>query len=393
MRFVVLALFPALLAVLCARPAAAQQKDKTPVEKNPDAISGGTLLGGKDLDGWIAVLATSRDPSEQENAIRTIMLYGPNLAVRAVPILLKTLKRHSLDYPVDASVRINSAIALGFILGNLKETDPRQVREAVPLVTRMLADNQVIIRYRAAQAIGQFGPEARKALPSLLAMLKEKQIWENRQAAALALGRIARDDKTGTDPKILNELFQLAKHDLAFQVRLAAVQSLARLGAPAGPGTPALKMLRKNYVASLEYVATHDPKKSVQIWAHMALMAAEGIQRERMSAIGKLLSCEEVVARMEAAQAIGALGEKAVGQVPRLITALDDKEQSVAVWSIWALGRMGKGASEALPRLQKIADNKEEPEILRYLARDAIDVITGKKTAVSSPEKSKGNGR
>src|SRR5262245_34172395 len=96
-RFLTLTAF---LLPLTAPPALASQtgrdkkKDPDPQKKDklPEKITAATEINGKNLDQWIALIP-STDRSQTEVAIKTIVLYGPELAKKAVPALLAELKK------------------------------------------------------------------------------------------------------------------------------------------------------------------------------------------------------------------------------------------------------------------------------------------------------------
>jgi hypothetical protein len=387
------AVLAGLLAFLPAAPAAAQQGGK---KSEPPSMT--TLVGGKSLDEWVKEIP-SRDPSKAENAIRTVMLYGPELAGQAVPTIIKVMKRHE-SVEVDTSVRVNGAIALGFLLGHAKNPDQAQVKEAIDLLTRMLKESQAIVRYRSAQALSQFGPEARSAIPNLLALLHDPHTFETRHAAALALGKVAKGLEGQQHVTVLQALYDASKSEgtrseKSFYVRLGAIQALTLLGPPVSPS------LRTNFMNALDYVSRHDPEKGVQIWGHMAYMVAKGdVDHARVEAIGKLLETGDLQTRIQAAQALGAVASakaltprdtsakhEAKLQLPRLITALDDSDRVVVFWTAWALRQLGPEAMKAVPKLQSLQQNTEYIGELRTYLRETVDIINGKKSNGSSGEK------
>src|SRR3989442_13973238 len=65
---------------------------------------------------WIAVIP-GRDRSQVEIAFQSIVQYGPELAKQCIPATLAELKKHKPPKaPIDMSVRVNSAVAMGMIL-------------------------------------------------------------------------------------------------------------------------------------------------------------------------------------------------------------------------------------------------------------------------------------
>jgi HEAT repeat protein len=345
----------------------AQAKDDMKAEAQDARIA------GKSVDQWVAELKIGKDPSKVENDIRTIMLFGPDAAQKALPQLLAILRKHSNTNPIDTSVRVNATIALGFIFGNSKEPpESKYVQEAVTLLTRMLSDEERIVRYRAAEAIGLIGTEAKSAIPQLIYAIRDPKTFETRQAAAFALGMVAYDKKYGPQPKVLEALYRALK-DSATRVRMQAVQSLARLGPPADA------TLRLGLEKELEPVAKADPDPTVQIWAQMAVMSLNQKTEDwRIAAISKMLSSPDLAARIQAAQALCALGARAKKELPRIQFALNDPDPGVVGWSIMALSRMGKTALPAAEALRKIANDPMQSEALKSSARAALDAIEGR---------------
>jgi HEAT repeat protein len=365
--------------VIFSTPAAAQKKDKDDPKKK-DSIS---EIGGKTLEQWIAEIS-SKDPSKQENAIRTVMLFGPVRALKAVPALLKELKSHSITYPLDVSVRTNACIALGAILGaNLKDADSKHISEAVTILKRMVHDPQDIVKYRAAQALGQLGPEANSLVPDLIQALRDPNNWETRQAAAMALGRVAFEKKKGPSVEVERALFLRLINDKSAQVRLAVLQAMAALGPPAE------KKIRLELEKNIDQVATKDVEPTVRIWAHMAHMMVTGkVEPKRLQFIGvQVVEGRGLAVKIQAAQALAAAGKEAKNTVPRLVEGLDDADFNVIANCVIALASIGKEAGMAVPRLQELAKDKKTPELLKQMAEEAIEVIQGK---VKGKEKEKG---
>ena len=57
---------------------------------------------------------------------------------------------------------------LGLILGSSKAPDPKHVREAVSILQRLCSDSQAIVKFRAVQALGRFGPVRRIPLDEVV---------------------------------------------------------------------------------------------------------------------------------------------------------------------------------------------------------------------------------
>ncbi|MBI3406855.1 MAG: HEAT repeat domain-containing protein [Planctomycetes bacterium] len=359
-----LSFITAVLVIAQFQPCAQAQ------EKQPDTKI--THIQGKTLEQWIKEIA-SPDPSKRENAIRTVLAFGPDRAYQAVPAILEHLDKHTVSAPIDASIRVNAAGALGVILGGVKDPDAKYVKKAVTLLKRLLEDSQSIVRYRAAQALGRIGAEAKDAIPLLIVATRDPQTWEVRKEAAVALGLIGREEKKAPPQGVIDALYK-ALGDKASQVRLGAVQAITWLGGPAD------KTYKAGMIKSLEPVALKDAEPTVQIWAHMAIMSiSHEVSDSHLEAVCKFLQHQDVAARAQAAEALATAGAKAKKCVPALIETLSDPELTVVYWAIIALGRMESWGAVATPALERIRVDSKQSEAIRKAAQDAIEALTGKK--------------
>jgi hypothetical protein len=365
-----LALAGLLLSLTCAAGAPAQEKKKDPA-KDKDKESLITEIGGKTLEEWIKEI-NHKDPGRRATAISTGLLFGPDRAYQAMPAILEQLGKLG---GVDVSVRVNGATAIGLILGSAKDPELKHVQQGTRILVRYLTDSQIIVKYRAVQALGRIGDEAKDAIPNILPLMKEATSAETRQAAAITLGQLAVDKAKIKGPplNVLQALFT-GLTDASAQVRLASIQSLTWLGAPQD-----LKA-QQALLNSLHPVAVKDAEPSVRIWAHMAIMSiTHEITTDHTAPIIKLIDHPDAPVRLQAAQAIGTIGPKAKAGIPALMNHLTDKEPAVIMLCIWALGRMEDNATIAVSKLDKIMKDMEQPEPLRDAAKEAIKQISGKK--------------
>ena len=177
-----------------------KKKDAAP-KREPDRLTAETEVNGKNLDQWIKLIP-NKDRSMTKTAIEAVIVYAmsdPELAKRAVPVMIAELKKHNPpNNPLDLSVRTTIPQPLALILSSLKEPDPREVKEAVGLMNSMMKnDGQLIVKFRAAQAVAQMGPLARDTLPELTHLVRSQQseTWELRELAVAALGTVGFDAK------------------------------------------------------------------------------------------------------------------------------------------------------------------------------------------------------
>jgi HEAT repeat protein len=337
-------------------------------EKSPYPV---TLVAGRTLEYWISQIP-SKDQSKSENAIRAVMEFGPDRAYQAVPVVLDRVRQHA-GKQVDVSVRVNGAIALGYILGGYKGAEHKVVKDAVSVLRRYMADSQTIVRFRAVQALGLIGTEAKDTIPEIINLVKDPSTYETRQAASIALGQVALDDVHGPSVAVLNALYG-ALADGSVQVRLAAIQSLTRLGGPTNAA------LRQRLLQSLNPVAYKDSEPTVRIWAHMAVMSiTRTVYKDRVDMIAQMVGDPDLPTRAQAIQALGSIGKEAKSSIPVLMKALHDPEPTVVGWAIWALGRIGPSANVALAELERYQADASQPEAIRNLANEAVREIKGKK--------------
>src|SRR5437763_288257 len=103
-----------------------KKADKDEKQKEPPAI---TDVGGKSLKQWIAAIP-SEDRSIGASALQTVLMFGPERAKAAIPVILKELKRHtSRAFSVDPAFLVNAPNTLTKILISLKKPNEDEVKE------------------------------------------------------------------------------------------------------------------------------------------------------------------------------------------------------------------------------------------------------------------------
>ena len=350
----------ALVAALAlAAPVHAQVKEMKEV----------TEVGGRSFSEWTRDI-THKDPSKRESAIRAVMGFGPEKAYQAVPAMLTELRRHTPDARIDTSVRVNLAMSLGAILGAKNDADPKVTKDAVTLIIRLLRDPQAIVKYRAAQAIAAIGPpEARAATLDLLPLLRDKENYEVRQAAAFALAALVADPTNRvTAPPYIHKELQTLLTDSACQVRQTACQALREIGLPSD------LTLRATVLKALDPLAKKDPEPIVQIWANVTIISYTGkIGGDQLETVTRYLQKGDVATRVQAVQALGIVGRLDKEVVPTLIPALADPDLNVVGWTVLVLGRIE--SARALPALEQVAADKKRPEAIQRAANESIKQI------------------
>jgi len=315
-----------------------------------------TEVGGKTLAQWKRDLG-GPDPSDREEAIRAITLFGP-AASEAVPELIKRL------HDSDASPRCKAVIALGFI----KIDDKERPRVVEALGTAVAEDSQAMVRYAAAVSLGELGADAKGALTGLLHAVEDQSSWEIRRVAIAALAA-AGQTPNGPDARATHALL-LALSDRAAQVRLTAVTALGQMGRPADAA------LRLKVVAAVKGM-DNDKDKAVGIWAHLSMMALDNLDDADMAFLENCTKPGEPErVRVNAVRALGVVGVKSKKAVPLLIDLLSDEATDVQGTACQALGNLGKDAPpEAEKRLTDLSQGKDTKESIKQAAQAALDAI------------------
>ncbi len=246
--------------------------------------------------------ACVRDELSPEEAVE--QLGGPHRAANGLNLCLR-LPRVNVDSRREAT-RV------------LRECGP----EAVPVLTRLLADSDKYVRNYAALELGEIGPEARRSVPALSAALSDED-WSVRHEAAEALGEIGPDSRVA-----VRELSKLLS-DSDARMRLTVAQALGKIGPDARLAVPAL--------------------------------------------IALLTDADWRVGRV-AAEALGQIGPDAREAIPALIRLITETGYGgVRNDAAGALGRIGPDAREAIPELTQLLSDPSWG--VRETAREALKKI------------------
>ncbi len=323
-------------------------------------------IGGKSLAQWIKELRNP-DPSVRENAIRTIPLFGSDSS-DAVPEIVYVLSNDR-----DVSLRTNACIAL--ISVEVREKDFSSVVRA--LAKRLSDDQQAIVRFHAALALGRFQEEAVEALPTLIHATRDLGSFEIRKAAVGSLGRAARDTKKGPDPRATTAVLAALK-DPSAEVRLEAAMALGAMGVPdLGVKPTVLRTLQAHVLT--------DRDKPVVIWCHVASMAMDKVTEKELSTLTAFLKADDLRTRTHAARALGVMGGEAKASIPDLVGALKDKQPTAVAMVCWALGEIGRKADPgvtAINALKELSMGKNVDANVKAMATEALEKI-------KNPEKPK----
>src|SRR5437879_777701 len=140
-----------LLALLATATVWADNKSDSQSQSLQSKI---TEIDGKNIDEWIKAVRDP-DPVVRMNAVQTLMRFGKD-AQKAGPALIERLSREA-----DTSVMVNTLITMGAV--GVEEKDiPKAVSELARITS---THTQSIVRLHGAVTLGQFGKDARAAIP------------------------------------------------------------------------------------------------------------------------------------------------------------------------------------------------------------------------------------
>ena len=223
------------------------------------------------------------------------------------------------------------AIAAAGVLGS-------KVKEAVPLLGRMLAHKDPNVRARAVVALVRLGPEAKEGIEPLRASMKD----DNPEIGFWSTVAVCRLDPT---PETVAAVAGYLEHRDA-QLRLIALGVLGQFGAKAASAAPRL------------LVARADESGQVRLAAAMAAWKANS-DFAALGAAAELLKSSDPLLRSLAAVDIGAIvGPQAKPVVPDLIKRLFDSVSSVRSATAESLGRIGPAAAAAAPALLALLERR-----------------------------------
>jgi HEAT repeat protein len=312
---------------------------------------------GKTIDELVRI-STSPESSEEEKdiAFNALTRFGSS----AVPPLVEVLAGSESN-----DVRRTIIEALG-------EIGPA-ANKAIPSLMKLLVDSDSDVRWTATVALEErIDPQwsqneyAQSAIPHLVTALADRQS-DVRMAAANTLKRI--DPQWPQNEYAQSAILHLvtALADSESDIRKAAADTLGKMGPSAVTAVPHLmKVLvdgdydvRRFAADSLERIDSQWPQnKDAQ---------------STISHIVTALANSESDIRRTAAEVLGKMGPAAAKAVPHLVKALADSTREVRQAAADALGQIGPAAVKAVPHLVKALANSDSE--VRKAAADALERI------------------
>ena len=159
---------------------------------------------GKTFKEWESEIH-AKDPTRREEAMSTIILFGPDRAYEAVPAILKEINKYKTSN-VDLAVRVNGIKAISMILPHQKKPDPALLKDALAVYKMCLKDTQAVLRFEAVKGLPTVGPIAHEAVDDVIRVANDPALWQLRKEGLQTLTIIGFDDKGAPSPKLLPEL-------------------------------------------------------------------------------------------------------------------------------------------------------------------------------------------
>lgn len=240
----------------------------------------------------------------------------------------------------------------------------RQGAPAIAALVQMAKNEKEPSKSRlfAINALGQFGDDAKPAVPTLVALLDSKQKGV-RLATLSALSEIGKSAK-GAVPRLI-----LALKDADEAVRVGAAQAIGSIGSPAKSAVPAL------------IEALNDPSKTVRLRVIGAIGSLGTDAKPAIAELTQALNTPEREIRLAVINALRKFGSEAKAAVPMLAQALEDPDPDIRTTTATALGGIGADASPAVPQLIRALRHTDRST--RSFAANALGMIgSGAKDAV-----------
>jgi HEAT repeats len=372
---------------------------------------------GKSFSQWLSKIRDA-DPTHREEAMKAVLMFGPNKSADAIPEILTQLEKHKkTDIGVDLAVRVNGIMALSTIFrGGKNAPDGDNLKRAYPLYKQFLHDDQIIMKVRALQGLPYLGPKAADAINDVIELVHYKGTWEVRKEAIQTLTILApaQDGKSAPNKNamIALRLHTKKENESSYLVRMAAFQGLAMVAQTSVPpelyndalydpeykvrlsglnaiGTVARVLDSKNQLKAKdkekviekieEFIVavekSKDKDRILRIWAYATIMTIkQECGKAHLGPVVKFLNDPDPAVRMQGLTVIGMCGDKAKPLAFKAVLALiHDENLAVAGAAMGALVQMQ--AVEAVDELKKIGKDEKANAVRRDTALDAIDAL------------------
>lgn len=215
------------------------------------------------------------------------------------------------------------------------------------------------------EVLGNMGPSAKKAIPSLIEKMKTYSLVENIEKAL---------EKIGVDQAVPYLIKLLEDPELKENAQSEVIAFVKDITPKVVGAVPALIKIANDMNA----------------WGRRAAINALGVIGPAKSVLPTLIKStkgSDQNIRVSAAMGIGELGASAEPALADLQRLLDDKEGSVAWYAIKALGKIGPKAEPAVIKLVEMLEDKSESNQRRQVIAHSLGLIGhGAKKAIPALE-------
>jgi HEAT repeat protein len=226
--------------------------------------------------------------------------------------------------------------------------------KALAALERALNAKNAETRADAAHVLSEIGEAARPLAPALKALLRnEQEAPVARSQAARALLRM-----NEATPEIAPALLSLLRSD-SWRARRAGATALEKIGAEVSDVVSDLIALLRDSQESVD----------ARVEAAQALGAVGGVSPETIPALLSSLRDSDWWVRLYAARALGALSAK--GAATALGAALQDTNADVRRSAVWAISRLQKNAAQLVPALVAAIDDP----VIGGAAAEALAIV------------------
>lgn len=261
----------------------------------------------------------------------------------------------------------------------------KKARANIAALMLKLKGQSVVVRKRAALALGKLGPDAGDAVSALIEAIDDEAVAPTAVYALSQIGPAASD----AIPRVVE--FILSGGSKTQHAACDGINGLVKLG----PGAiPALVKLIQNGPDDVRQyacarVGEFGPgareavpallnslkcKEQAQLcYSARSLGQIRGMPEKAVPKLMKMLSIENQEVRRQVVTALGEFGEHAAAAVPLLLPILQEKDW-FRLFAAEALGKVGPRAAAAIPALEMLLAAPERP--IREAAELALSQIT-----------------
>ena len=275
-----------------------------------------------------------RDESIRVAAAKVLGSFGPK-AELAVPGLLKAL------HDPQSYVAMEAAAALA-----------RAGSGALPALINALNENNPLVRHAAAYALGEVGPRAEKAVPSLISRLEDTDA-EVRSSSASSLLLIGYPSITA--------MSNIVDHGDASSREAAVLEFVRFYRSLRSMVPPLIKM-------------AHAEAPEIRRSAITALGVMHSADNDTIQTFRAACGDPALEVRLAAVSALALVPSRAPEAVAELTDSLKDPSVELGISAARLLGKIGPAACSALPELKRCHAAGQGP--LQAAVQAAIEKIT-----------------